>query len=44
MSAQIPTPAASPQPSSWSGIAELGAEIVTGKTNVSSAPVVAAAK
>ena len=44
MTAQIPAPVARPQPSRRSGIAEFGAGIVTGSTNVRSAPVAPAAK
>ena len=44
MTAQIPAPAARPQPSRRSGIAEFGAGIVTGRTNVRIADVPAAAK
>ena len=43
MTAQMPATAAKPQPSRRSGMAEFGAGNVTGKTKISSAPVVTAA-
>lgn len=44
MTAQTPAPTAMPQPSSRSVMAEFGAGIVTGRTNVRIAPVAAAEK